>query len=62
MARRALKLYPQYTKAFNLLSFCYLNLGMYDDAIRNASEALRIEPAYEPARDNLNLALDRKAK
>jgi tetratricopeptide (TPR) repeat protein len=62
LARQALKLYPQYTKVFNLLSVCYLNLGMADDAIANAREALRLEPDFELARNNLKLALDRKTK
>ena len=62
LARQALKLYPHYTKALNLLSVCYLNLGMADDAIANAREALRLEPDFELARNNLKLALDRKAK
>ena len=62
MARQALNLYPQYTKAFNLLSVCYLNLGMFDDAIANAREALSIEPEFQLARNNLNQALELKAK
>jgi tetratricopeptide (TPR) repeat protein len=62
LAQRALKLYPRYTKAFNLLSVCYLNLGIYDDAIANAREALRIEPHFELARNNLSLAVQRKAQ
>jgi len=62
LARQTLKLFPQYTKAFNLLSVCYLNLGMADDAIANAREALRLEPDFDLARNNLKLALDGKAK
>jgi len=61
MARQALKLYPQYTKAFNLLSVCHLNLGMFDDAIANAREALRIEPDFQLARNNLKQAIELKA-
>ncbi len=62
LAKRALKLYPQYTKAFNLISVCYLNLGMYDDAIANAREALGIEPHFALAKSNLTLAIQRKAQ
>jgi Flp pilus assembly protein TadD len=61
LANRALRLFSTYSKAFNLLSVCYLNLGEYDKAIANAREAIRIEPAFALARNNLNLALDRKA-
>jgi tetratricopeptide (TPR) repeat protein len=62
LARQALKLYPQYTKALNLLAVCDLNLGMAGDAIANAREALRLEPDFELARNNLKLALAQKAK
>jgi tetratricopeptide (TPR) repeat protein len=60
-AKRAIGLYPEYTKAFNLMSVCYMNLGMYDDAVAAAREAVRIEPDFQLARNNLNLALQRKA-
>ncbi len=61
-AKKALALYPKYTKAFNLLSVCYLNLGMYDDAIQKAREALRIEPEFHLAANNLHLAEQVKAR
>jgi len=59
--KRALGLYPEYTKAFNLMSVCYVNLGMYDEAVAAAREAVRIEPDFQLARNNLSLALQRKA-
>jgi tetratricopeptide (TPR) repeat protein len=61
LAKRALKLYTQYTKAFNLISVGYRNLGMHDEAIMNAREPLRIEPHFELAQSNLTLAVQRKA-
>ena len=61
-AGKAVKLFPQYTKAFNLLAVCQTNLGMYDEAAANARAALRIEPDFKLAQGNLKLALDLKAK
>jgi tetratricopeptide (TPR) repeat protein len=61
-AALALKLFTQYTKAFNLISVCYLTMAMYDDAIANAREALRVEPHFQRATSNLTLAGQRKAQ
>ncbi len=60
-ARNAIRLYPEYTKAWNLLSVCYLNLGLYDAAIAAADEAVRIEPDFQLAKNNRALAQQRKA-
>jgi tetratricopeptide (TPR) repeat protein len=62
LARRALKLWPRYPKALNVLSVCSLNVGNYDDAVGSARQAIEIEPTFQPARDNLTLALAQKAK
>ena len=61
-ARQALKISPQYPRALNLLSVCFLNLGMLDDAIQTARQAVAIEPTFELARNNLAQAMAMKAK
>jgi tetratricopeptide (TPR) repeat protein len=59
---RALALWPQYPKALNVQALCFLATGSVDLAIEREQEALRIEPTFELARNNLAMAMAQKAK
>jgi len=50
----ALKLKPDFAEAHNNIAAAYEAMGMWDEAIGAAQEALRINPGYELAQNNLN--------
>lgn len=54
-AREALKLKPDSFEAYNNIGAAYGAMQMYDLAIQNLREALRINPAFQLARNNLAL-------
>lgn len=62
LSRRALALYPEYTRALVMQSICYRQLGMTTEAIASAREALRIEPDSSAAEDSLRRALEQNLR
>ncbi|HAG50487.1 MAG TPA: serine/threonine protein kinase, partial [Deltaproteobacteria bacterium] len=56
----ALKLNPDSLLAHNNLGVVYAKKGDVEKAIIEFQEALRIDPSYSGARDNLNRALSMK--
>jgi tetratricopeptide (TPR) repeat protein len=59
-AQAALKLEPGLAIAFNNMGACYGALGLLDEAIRSDAEAVRLQPDYQLAKNNLAWALDQK--
>ncbi len=59
-AQLALKQRPRYAEAYNNLIAAYNSLGQWDQAIHAGQEALRIQPGYELARNNLLWAESQK--
>ena len=53
MARRAVKLNPKSKQAFNNIGICAGNLQLWDEAIQNMQEALRLDPNFQVAKNNL---------
>ena len=52
-ATRAAKLNPKSKQAFNNIGICAGNLQLWDEAIRNLQEALRLDPDFQVAKNNL---------
>jgi tetratricopeptide (TPR) repeat protein len=61
-ARSYLKQNPASSNAYNNIAISYLGLGQYDDAVRNAMEALRLDSNNELAKRNLNWIASERAK
>jgi tetratricopeptide (TPR) repeat protein len=51
--RQAIRIDPEYTKAWDNLGFTYSELSRYDDAIEAFRQAIRIDPKYADAWYNL---------
>ena len=60
--RQALKINPNYVRAYNNLGATLLQEGKLDEAITNYQQALKIEPDYTQAHENLANALFQKGK
>ncbi|MBC5810128.1 MAG: tetratricopeptide repeat protein [Candidatus Eremiobacteraeota bacterium] len=60
-ARAALALRPRYAEAYNNIAAGYAGLAMWDDAAVAATQALRLAPGYQLAKNNLAWALREKA-
>jgi tetratricopeptide (TPR) repeat protein len=52
-ARQSVRLNATSARAFNNISICAAALQQWDEAIRNAQEAIRIDPSLQLARNNL---------
>jgi Flp pilus assembly protein TadD len=52
-SRAAISLRPENAEAFNNLGLALAELGKHDDAIAAFESALRIQPGFELARNNL---------
>ena len=61
-AQAVLKANPNSADAYNNLAAAYAGLKMWDEAARNAQEALRLRPDYQLARNNLVWILQEKQK
>lgn len=61
-ARAALRINPGLASAYNNIAACSNDLGRPDDAISAATEALRLQPDFERARNNLDIARKLKAR
>jgi tetratricopeptide (TPR) repeat protein len=61
-ARQALALKPDYADAFNNLAAAYNALGMWDDGIHAAMEAVRLSPDNQLARNNLLWGMAQKQR
>ena len=59
-AMKALKLRPAYAAAYNNIAAANNAMGRWDEGIRNAREALRIDPQNTLAQNNLQWALKQK--
>jgi Flp pilus assembly protein TadD len=55
--REAVRIKPDYAKAYNNLGSTLLLLGRVDEAVAGFRRALEIQPGYETARENLQDAL-----
>jgi tetratricopeptide (TPR) repeat protein len=60
-AQTALHLKPDFALAYNNIGAAYGALHLWDPAIQNDREAIRLEPGMQLARNNLNWALAQKA-
>jgi tetratricopeptide (TPR) repeat protein len=60
-AREALKVDPAMAAAYNNIAASYASMKMWDPAIQNAEQALRLKPDLQLARNNLVWALNGKA-
>ena len=58
----AVRLNPSVASYFNNLCAAYNDLGNYSQAIAACQNALRIDPGYQLARNNLNFALGHSKK
>jgi len=61
-AQAFLKTNPNSVEALNNLAVSYLGLRQWDDAIRNAQEAIRLKPGFQLARNNLAWILKEQEK
>ena len=61
-AQAVLKANPNSADAYNNMAAAYAGLKMWDEAARNAQEALRLRPDYQLARNNLVWILQEKQK
>jgi tetratricopeptide (TPR) repeat protein len=62
VARQALALDPNDADAHNNIAASAAALGLWDEAIQNAQQALRIRPDFPLARKNLAWALQAREK
>lgn len=53
VAAQAAKLDPKLAEAFNNAGFCAWRLQRWDDAVRNTQEAIRLNPNFQRAKNNL---------
>ena len=64
MPKHALRINPKQYRAHNVLDLIRKNLGKSEQAIQHFREALRLQPGYIPAKENLQqvqMVLNRKA-
>lgn len=59
-AGKAIQLDPQDAAGYNNKGACYGSLGMFDEEIQAEQEAVRLNPANQLAKNNLDWALQRK--
>ena len=59
-ARRALALKADYAEAYNNIGFAYAGLGLWEPAIAAVEEALRLQPNFQLAKNNLAWFMERK--
>jgi tetratricopeptide (TPR) repeat protein len=59
-AEGAIALDATMAEAYNNCAACYASMGRWDEAIRSATEALRLKPDFQLARNNLTWALQHK--
>jgi Flp pilus assembly protein TadD len=59
-ARKALELKSDLAVAYNNIAACSNDLGRYDDAIAAARQAIKLQPGFQLAINNLAVAIDRK--
>jgi tetratricopeptide (TPR) repeat protein len=59
-AGEALKRRPDYADAYNNMAAAYRGLERWDSAAGAANQALRIQPGFRAARQNLILSKERK--
>jgi Flp pilus assembly protein TadD len=59
-AKKTLALRPGYAEAYNNMAAGYSSLEKWDEAIKAASEAIRLKPDYPLARKNLDWAVTHK--
>lgn len=52
-ATQAMQWDPNSAAAFNNIGFCAANLQLWDEAIRNTQEAIRLDPTSQLAKNNL---------
>jgi DNA-binding NtrC family response regulator len=55
-AKKAISLYPSRPEAFNLLGLVQEMLGHHEEAMKHYRVALDLDPAYEPAWQNMKLS------
>ena len=53
---RARKKYPDEPLIFNLLGVLYSQIGNYEDSIKNYSKAIKLNPSYFEAYNNIGVA------
>jgi tetratricopeptide (TPR) repeat protein len=61
-ATQAAKVNPGSARAFNNIGFCAGSLQLWDEAIKNTQEALRLDPGFQLARNNLAWMQQEKRK
>jgi tetratricopeptide (TPR) repeat protein len=59
---KAIKLDPEYVKAWNLKGANFNSLGNYEDAIKCFDEAIRLDPEYATARSNKGFSFYQQGK
>jgi tetratricopeptide (TPR) repeat protein len=59
-ARAALKLRPNYAEAYNNIAAAYEAMHKWDEAIAAAKEAIRLNPDFQLAKNNLNWSISQK--
>jgi tetratricopeptide (TPR) repeat protein len=52
-ARQAATVDPSFAEAFNNVGFCAGKLQLWDEAIRNTKQAIRLDPDFQLAKNNL---------
>jgi len=53
MARMALAILPTSAEAYNNIAAAYEDLGMWEEAVQAAKEAIRLKPDFQLAKNNL---------
>jgi tetratricopeptide (TPR) repeat protein len=61
-ARQVTLLDPKSSRAFNNMGFCAANLQQWDEAVRNLQEAIRLDPDFQLAKNNLAWAQGEQRK
>jgi tetratricopeptide (TPR) repeat protein len=61
-ALQSAKLDPSSARAFNNAGICAGNLQLWDEAMRNTEEAIRLDPSLQLARNNLEWIRQEKTK
>jgi len=60
--KEAIKLWPQYAEAYNMIAVALKNQDLLDDAIDYYKQAISINPDYAEAYNNLGIALSGQGK
>ncbi len=55
-----MKLRPDYAGAYNNIAAAYQSLGLWDEAIAAAGQAVRLKPDFRLARKNLHYSQKQK--